>query len=144
VFKQSAKKIGMPAVWILAIAIVGVAAIAGSSHLRAHRARTQRAEIPASAAQNGRVRADLDALPLAFEANQGQTDPQVKYMARGKGYKLFLTSSKAIMSLPGSKRQSEVFDMMLNKKQKTTTINTKLKTRGSRRKCQAEEAGGKP
>ena len=134
-FKQSAKKIGMPAVWILAIAIVGVAAIAGSSHLRAHRARTQRAEIPASAAQNGRVRADLDALPLAFEANQGQTDPQVKYMARGKGYKLFLTSSKAIMSLPGSKRQSEVFDMMLNKRRGAAAVSARLKKQaGSHKK----------
>ena len=30
-FKQSAKKIWMPAVWVLAIAIVGMAAIAGSN-----------------------------------------------------------------------------------------------------------------
>jgi hypothetical protein len=75
------------------------------------------------------VRADLDALPLAFEANQGQTDPQVKYMARGKGYKLFLTSSKAIMSLPGSKRQSEVLDMMLNKRRGAAAVNARLKKR---------------
>jgi hypothetical protein len=30
-------------------------------------------------------------LPLSFEANRGQTDPQVKFVARGQGYTLFLT-----------------------------------------------------
>jgi hypothetical protein len=32
-------------------------------------------------------------VPLAFEANQGQTDPQVKFVSRGPGYGLFLTTS---------------------------------------------------
>jgi hypothetical protein len=36
---------------------------------------------------------------LAFEKNQGQTDAQVKYMARGSGYTLFLTSRDAVFSL---------------------------------------------
>ncbi len=31
-------------------------------------------------------------LPLAFEANRGQTDPRVRFLARGPGYTLFLTS----------------------------------------------------
>jgi Beta-propeller repeat len=30
-------------------------------------------------------------LPLSFEANQGQADPEVKFLARGQGYTLFLT-----------------------------------------------------
>jgi hypothetical protein len=30
-------------------------------------------------------------LPLSFEANQGQADPDVKFLARGQGYTLFLT-----------------------------------------------------
>lgn len=128
-FKQSAKKIWMPAIWIIAIAIVGVAAIAGSSHLRARSARTVSAQVPASAAQSSRVRADLDALPLAFEANQGQTDPEVKYMARGNGYKLFLTSRKAIMALPGGKRQSEVLDMMMDKRRGPAAVKAMLKKR---------------
>src|SRR6476661_6207319 len=34
-------------------------------------------------------------LPLSFEANSGQTDEQVDYLSRGKGYKLFLTASEA-------------------------------------------------
>jgi len=38
-------------------------------------------------------------LPLSFEANQGQTDDRVKFIARGRGYSLFLTSNEAVLSL---------------------------------------------
>src|SRR5262249_55971859 len=42
-------------------------------------------------------------LPLAFEANQGQTDAEVNFLARGPGYALFLTPDEAVLSLqPGS------------------------------------------
>jgi hypothetical protein len=36
---------------------------------------------------------------MAFEANQGQTDARVHYVARADGYTLFLTSNEAVMSL---------------------------------------------
>ncbi|PYX55174.1 MAG: hypothetical protein DMG76_18980, partial [Acidobacteria bacterium] len=38
-----------------------------------------------------RVSAAYNGLPLYFEANRGQTDPQVKFLSRGSGYTLFLT-----------------------------------------------------
>lgn len=38
-------------------------------------------------------------LPMSFEVNQGQVDGDVKYIARGKGYTLFLASDEAILSL---------------------------------------------
>ena len=38
-------------------------------------------------------------LPMAFETNQGQSDEQVKFLARGSGYSLFLTSTEAVLSL---------------------------------------------
>ena len=34
---------------------------------------------------------------LSFEENKGQTDPRVQYLARGKGYTLFLTSTEAVL-----------------------------------------------
>ena len=40
--------------------------------------------------------------PMAFEANQGQTDPEVKFLARGRGYNLFLTSTQCVLSLQQS------------------------------------------
>lgn len=38
-------------------------------------------------------------LPLRFEANAGQTDERVKFISRGRGYSLFLTSTEAVMRL---------------------------------------------
>jgi len=38
-------------------------------------------------------------LPLNFESNQGQSDPQVKFLSRGNGYSLFLTNRAAVLSL---------------------------------------------
>ena len=53
-------------------------------------------------------------LPMFFEPNQGQTDPRVKFLARGAGYGLFLTGDEAVLELhraasiqhsaPGSQR----------------------------------------
>ena len=39
-------------------------------------------------------------LPISFEANHGQTDPQVKLMSRGPDGTLFLTPNEAVLSLP--------------------------------------------
>ncbi|HEY6303506.1 MAG TPA: SBBP repeat-containing protein [Terriglobales bacterium] len=38
-------------------------------------------------------------IPLFFEPNQGQTAPQVKFLAHGAGYGLFLTADEAVLQL---------------------------------------------
>ena len=38
-------------------------------------------------------------LPLIFEANQGQSDAAVEFLARGAGYGLFLTNDEAVLAL---------------------------------------------
>ena len=38
-------------------------------------------------------------LPLIFEPNQGQSDPEVKFLAHGAGYGLFLTADEAVLTL---------------------------------------------
>jgi hypothetical protein len=50
------------------------------------------------------VRADYGRLPLIFEANQGQSDPQVKFLAHGSGYRLFLTGKDAVIALNGARK----------------------------------------
>jgi hypothetical protein len=45
-------------------------------------------------------------LPLSFEPNQGQSDAQVKYLSRGHGYNLFLTSREAVFSMPIAAKDS--------------------------------------
>lgn len=53
----------------------------------------------ASAADAHRVREAYGKRGLYFEANRGQTDSQVKFLARGGGYTLFLTSTDAVLTL---------------------------------------------
>ncbi|MBZ5718795.1 MAG: SBBP repeat-containing protein [Acidobacteriia bacterium] len=48
------------------------------------------------------IRTDFSRLPLAFERNQGQSDPRVKFLARGSGYGLFLTGEEAVLALQSS------------------------------------------
>src|SRR5205085_7497707 len=38
-------------------------------------------------------------LPLGFETNEGQTDPEVKFLSRGSGYTIFLTPTGATLRL---------------------------------------------
>lgn len=63
-------------------------------------------------ASHGQARADAPygRLPMAFEANQGQTAPQVKYLAHGQGYGLYLTSNAAVLSLraPGAQASTVI------------------------------------
>src|SRR5438477_5397486 len=42
---------------------------------------------------------NIGRIPLSFEANQGQTDRQVQYLARGPGYTVFLTATEAVLAL---------------------------------------------
>jgi hypothetical protein len=51
--------------------------------------------------------ANYGKLPLSFEANQGQTDPQVKFLSRGPGYGLFLTGNGAMLELQESGAMSQ-------------------------------------
>lgn len=47
------------------------------------------------------VTATMMGMPLSFEANQGQVDPSVNFIARGSGYTLFLTPTESVMVLNG-------------------------------------------
>jgi uncharacterized repeat protein (TIGR01451 family) len=46
-----------------------------------------------------KARASYGTLPLGFEVNAGQTETPVKFLARGNGFGLFLTSDGAMLSL---------------------------------------------
>ena len=54
---------------------------------------------PPDAATQAQVSSSYGKLPLSFEMNRGQTDSQVKFLARGQGYGLFLTPREAVLSL---------------------------------------------
>src|SRR2546422_10158613 len=54
---------------------------------------------PAAAATEARVSEAYGKLPLHFEANRGQTHRDVRFLARGAGYSLFLTPTEAVLTL---------------------------------------------
>ena len=101
----------------LAVALAGLALAGADSGARRTRARTRTASPvspstlqsrPAPAprqaappAAQARVAATLMRMPLHFEANRGQADPRVQFLARGKGYTLFLTGTEAVLCLSG-------------------------------------------
>src|ERR1700741_5091035 len=81
----------------LTFLVVGLAA--SSSLVTSPRA--VRASAPAAApATKARRVAPFGRSPLAFEPNLGQfADPAVRFVSRGKGYTLELTSTEAVMAL---------------------------------------------
>jgi len=54
---------------------------------------------PQSTLLTRQAQANYGKLPLTFEANHGQTDPQVKFLTHGSGYSVFLTSGQMVLSL---------------------------------------------
>ena len=82
----------------------------------AGRPKARRASVPIPAipdtrpmdrTASARLHESYGKLPLRFEANQGQTDRDVKFLSRGKGYTMFLTSGGAVMALraPGKENK---------------------------------------
>jgi hypothetical protein len=122
VSKPANPKAFFVALWISAIVLVAAALVAANpaksapSGHRSTSASTPKPKANAPVADHARLNSAYAALPLAFEANQGQADAQVKYLARGVGYKLYLTASEAIFKLHQRGGYSEVQRMMDHKR----------------------------
>ncbi|MFZ1932023.1 MAG: SBBP repeat-containing protein, partial [Candidatus Sulfotelmatobacter sp.] len=91
-----------------------MALLAVSHQPRSHQPRAAKSASSASSlsktipATRDRLQAAYAALPLAFEPNQGQTDAQVKYMARANGYTLFLTNQDAVFAFHSKSSASQL------------------------------------
>jgi len=79
--------------YLVALAILCIASMAMLRY-----SRQIKSSDSGTAAQTAALHA-FGNLPLAFEANQGQTDSRVKFVSRGSGYTLFLTAREAVLSL---------------------------------------------
>jgi len=106
-------KTGLFRGWGCAVVIVSVVAVGAvafiilSSHNYRANAANSRPSSLASApdapiAMSSRMNPASGNLPLAFEQNKGQTDAAVSYLARTRGYTLFLTRNEAVFSLRSS------------------------------------------
>ena len=107
--------------WIQAAATLTLA-------LSAHQALSQTATPAAST--KGLV-SNYGKLPLAFEANQGQTDGRVKFLSHGRGYSLFLTGDEAVLTLQKSSRDANRAGRTTNKTLEEEIGSQKLKTEDS-------------
>jgi hypothetical protein len=74
-------------------------------------------------------------LPLSFEANHGQTDAQVQFLSRGRGYSLFLTPAEAVLVLrkaDGTRQQaSEKTDSALRTQNSELSSVLRMKLTGA-------------
>src|SRR5438128_1745298 len=106
---QPKRRLGLSLTCVL-IGCVVLAILATTLHRASWRGTASSGEALSPASHPSR-QVNFSSLPVAFEPNLGQTDPQVKYLARGNGYTLFLTSSEAVLSLaskpaPASKQKA--------------------------------------
>ncbi|MGA8765119.1 MAG: SBBP repeat-containing protein [Candidatus Sulfotelmatobacter sp.] len=101
---------GLAAFFLMVVAALFVLALAVQGHkASAKTGAAARSGAVATLAQSSgtpdeplqhQVREAMASAPMNFEANQGQTDKRVKFLARGAGYALFLTSNGAVMAFP--------------------------------------------
>lgn len=71
---------------------------AGAAMLSHHRKGVDTSKSEPESAK-ARLAKNFGKLPLSFEANQGESERQVKFLARGSGYTLFLTANAAVLNL---------------------------------------------
>src|SRR5882757_1878530 len=95
----------MKFITFLCLLLLAAVSLTGQSRTNPRVAAPSAGISPAAPRVQSRVLETYGKLPLAFEANQGQTDPQVKFVSRGAGYNLFLTATEAILSLRKGSRQ---------------------------------------
>jgi Beta-propeller repeat len=77
------------------------------------------------------VAASLLNLPIQFEANQGQVDESVKFLARGTGYNLFLTPTESVMVLTGREAGSAPTEGRGHEPQESTHSVVRMKLEGA-------------
>lgn len=71
-------------------------------------ASLQRSANDPGAATRTHAAATYGRLPMMFQANAGQTDERVKFMARGAGYSLFLTPTESVFVMSRRGHDSEI------------------------------------
>ena len=91
------------AVCLLVTALLPLGAPSHAGLTRPGAEKCARRKATAEATAKLRASEAYGKLPLGFELNQGQTDARVKFLSRGAGYNLFLTSTEAVLSLAHSR-----------------------------------------
>ncbi len=81
--------------------ILGILLTSGTALLHgglsAQKAPENAAGSGASEQESQKIAASAIKIPLFFEANQGQTDPSVRFLTRSNGYTMFLTPTETVL-----------------------------------------------
>ena len=102
---------------------------------------------PASGATNQaqpeQAREAYGRVPLSFEANQGQTDASVNFLARGAGYSLFLKPAEAVLVLRDADSESRIDECrsVFNPSSKQQSKVLRMKVVGADASAAAEGVG---
>src|ERR1700719_464715 len=64
--------------------------------------------VSADRRSSSEVAAEYGKLPLAFEPNLGQVNPEANFLARGSGYELFLTPKESVFVLNAGEKTSVI------------------------------------
>ena len=106
--QSSTQAVKRPGHWgTLALCLLGLLLV-GSPRPGLNRNATRGALPKESHAPHPTLIASYGKLPLSFEANQGQADPQVKVLSRGRGYTLLLAATEIVLSLNQPQRAADV------------------------------------
>ncbi|HXE74302.1 MAG TPA: SBBP repeat-containing protein [Candidatus Xenobia bacterium] len=89
----------VPAVVGLSLALLWTAQIAAEERQDSAPQSLAVAQVPSAGVKT------LPARRLIFEPNYGQVDGQAKFLARGRGYTLFLTASDFVVALPSIRKR---------------------------------------
>src|SRR5678815_65110 len=96
------RKCGRRRLLVLLVTVLSVAQGSG-----VHAAPTW---VPASSGRPALVHTEVaparGASSLQFEANRGQSDAAVQFLAHGNGFTLFLTATEAVLSLAAPRHQA--------------------------------------
>lgn len=84
---------------LLALLVLGAIFLLERDAATPHSSNLQASTFP-------QVQAALAGLPISFEPNQGQSEGQVKFLAHGRGYGLYLMPSGAVLTLPEHSQDS--------------------------------------
>ena len=105
-------RIPLAIVALLVLGVVFLKLVPGTGYVASAESQNR---IPGQVPSFGRSQRSLDRaqvlsayrhLPLIFETNRGQSNPAVKFLARGSGYELFLTASEAVLALQPSSNKT--------------------------------------
>ena len=90
------------------------------------------------------VVAEYGKIPLSFEANQGQTDPAVRFLSRGSGYSLFLTDDAAVLALTKPATHFPKQTHLPNQQRPTSNDVIRMKFLGASAKAEAKGTEPQP